>query len=184
MTHCARTDRFDGPRGGVRRRALLALVAVALLAGLACASAPPPPTVYAIGSTIEAATLEDQHGDSRSIDATVRVVLFSRDMDGGGMIREVLTAEPELLERTSGVYVADISGMPTLIANMMAIPSMRKRPYPMLLDRDGSVTAAYPSAEGMATVIRLNAFEILEIHQHSSIEALRATLEAATEASD
>jgi hypothetical protein len=65
-------------------------------------------------------------------------VLFSRDMEGGAMLREVLAVHPEVLERAQVVYVADISGMPGLIANTMAIPRIRKRPYPTLLDRKGS----------------------------------------------
>ena len=53
------------------------------------------------------------------------------------------------------LYVADIHGMPSFIARMFAIPSMQKRPYPMLLDRDGAATARFPSEEGKATLLFL-----------------------------
>jgi hypothetical protein len=103
-------------------------------------------------------------------------VLFSRDMEGGAMLREVLAVHPEVLERAQAVYVADISGMPSLIANTMAIPRMRKRPYPTLLDRSGDVTAAFPSQPGQATLLRLERLQIQAVLYVDSVSQLREAL--------
>ena len=74
------------------------------------------------------------------------------------------------------VYVADISGMPSLIANTMTIPRMRKRPYPTLLDRSGDVTAAFPSQPGQATLLRLERLRIQAVLYVDSVSQLREAL--------
>ena len=143
----------------------------------ACVPSPAPVPVLA-GSRLPAVSLEDQHGVSHTLDDELEVVLFSRDMEGGAVIRELLLAEgPELLERRHAVYVTDISGMPSLIANTMAIPKMRReRPYPTLLDRDGSLTAGFPSREGSATVLRVEALRVRDVLYVTTIGELRSAL--------
>ena len=154
------------------------LLLVALAVFLGCASTPEQPATLAVGNRLAALQLPDQHGVSHTLDAGVRVVLFSRDMKGGEVIRDVLGAEPGLLDQTDGVYVADISGMPAVIASLVAIPRMRERPYTMLLDREGRVTAAFPSQEGRATLLVLEALEVRSIELLDQPDALRDRLTA------
>ena len=73
-------------RSTIRSALMGALVAWATLAvGVAAATEP-----YAVGDAIAPFTLEDQHGEDRSVDASVKVILFSRDMDGGDYLKEAL----------------------------------------------------------------------------------------------
>ena len=139
----------------------VALLLMASLA-LACASDPPPVEPLQVGSLLAVATLYDQHEKPHRIDEHVRAVFFAREMEGGKVIRALLDEEgPEFLEKHRAVYVADISGMPSLIANMIAIPKMkRERPYPTLLDRNGETTAPYPSEEGRVTVLLLDKLRV------------------------
>jgi hypothetical protein len=129
---------------------------------------------YAVGDAIEPFTLEDQHGESRSVDGSVKVILFSRDMDGGDFLKEGLAeVSPEYLREMQAVYVADISGMPGLIARMFAVPAMRKRPYSMLLDRDGETTTRLPDVEGQATLIfldRLTVQRIVHVNEPTAVK--------------
>lgn len=137
---------------------------------------------YAVGDAIEPFTLEDQHGEGHSVDASVKAILFSRDMDGGDLLKQGLAdAPPGYLEEKGAVYVADISGMPGLIARIFAIPAMRDRPYPMLLDRDGETTARLPSAEGRATVVFLDRLTITRIVHAEEAADVRRALEGATD---
>ena len=162
-------DRADARRSFALTLGLL--LAVPSLLGAESAGAEP----YAAGDTIEPFTLEDQHGESHSIDASVRLILFSRDMDGGDLLKQALAdAAPEALTMHGAVYVADISGMPGLVARMFAIPAMRKRPYALLLDRDGETTARLPDVEDKATLIILDALTIQRIeHVPDSAAVLR-----------
>ena len=135
---------------------------------------------YAVGDTIEPFTLEDQHGESGTFDASAKVILFSRDMKGGDFLKEGLAGVARgYLDGMNAVYVADISGMPRLIARIFAVPAMRKRPYSMLLDRDGEATARLPDLEGQATLIFLDRLRVQRIVHVSEAPAVRRELEGA-----
>jgi hypothetical protein len=73
--------------------------------------------------------------------------------------------------------VADISRMPGLIARTIAKPRMRKRPYPLLLDEQGELTAAWPSQKERTTLIRLEANRILEVLHFEEPASLRRAIE-------
>jgi hypothetical protein len=67
--------------------------------------------------------------------------------------------------------------MPTLIANMIAIPKMRdERKYPTLLDRDGSATAPFPSEEGRVTVMALHKLRVTGIRYRGTVAGLREAI--------
>ena len=133
---------------------------------------------YVVGDAIEPFTLADQHGEDRTVDASVKVILFSRDMDGGDFLKRGLAdVAPGYLDGKKAVYVADISGMPGLIARMFAIPAMRDRPYSMLLDRDGETTKRLPDVEGQATLIFLERLSVQRIVTEAS--AVQRELEGA-----
>jgi hypothetical protein len=134
---------------------------------------------YAVGDKIEPFTLEDQHGKSHIVDASVKVILFSRDMDGGDFLKHGLAdVAPGYLNGKKAVYVADISGMPGLIARMFAIPAMRDRPYSILLDRDGETTACLPDMEGQATLVFLDRLTVRRIVNVTEARAVRRELES------
>ena len=76
------------------------------------------------------------------------------------------------------VYVADISGMPGLIAKTFAIPAMRDRPYFMLLDRDGETTARLPDIEGQATLVFLDRLAVRRIVNVTEAPAVQRELES------
>ena len=159
-------------------RDILLLLSMLLVAGAASAqdAAPPP---LAVGDTIPRLDLQDQHGEPRAVDESVRFVLFSRDMDGGDILKNGIADLPEgALDARGVAYVSDISGMPRLIARLFAVPSMRRRPYSMLLDRTGESTALLPDEQGRGTLIALDALRIASIEHFDTSEALRARVEA------
>lgn len=145
-------------------------------AGLAIPAVAEP---YVVGSTLPELVLPDQHGETRRVDASVRAVLFSRDMAGGKLIQELLAeGGAALLEQHGAVYVSDVSRMPGFVRRFIAKPRMRKRPYPMLLDEDGGATADFPSQEGRATLLRLDALRVTEVVESGSTEELRQALDS------
>lgn len=130
-----------------------------------------------VNDTIAAIALEDQHGQPGGVDATTRGILLSRDMDGGGLVREALAEDGAAqLERAGAVYVADVHGMPGLIRRMVALPRMRGRPYRVLVDTDGAPTAVLPSVPGKATWLRLDGLRVVEIRFLSSADEVRQAL--------
>jgi hypothetical protein len=150
-----------------RRSLLLAL----LLAGPAAAQGP-----TLVPDRLEAFELADQHGAHQRVDGGVRVLLLSRDMDGGAVVRGALEAQGEsagsYLSERGAVYVADVSRMPGIVRSLFALPAMRRRPYPVLLDTTGEASRALPSEEGRASVLWLVDLRPVRIEFVDSPDAL------------
>jgi len=156
-------------------KSVIAVMAAASALAAPRATAEP----YAAGDRMAAFTLEDQHGESHALDEDVALLLFNRDMGGGGLIKQALEDAPaELLSSRRAVYVADISRMPKLVARMFALPSMRRRPYAIWLDRDGNSTARLPHSEGQATLIFLRDLKITRVLFASTAAEIARELEA------
>jgi hypothetical protein len=151
---------------------------VALLFLVSSAHAEP----LAPGMHLPEIRLADQHDKEASVGAEVRAILFTRDMDAGGLVKEALSEKgDEMLATAGAVYVSDISGMPGVIAKLFAVPSMSKRPYRMLLDRDGKVTADFPSEKGKVTVLHVENGKIESVEYLKSAGEVRAMLRPALE---
>jgi hypothetical protein len=157
-------------------RPLTAILFSALLsAGAATAQGP-----TLVPERLEAFELADQHGAPRRVDAAVRVLLLSRDMDGGAVVRGALETKGgeagAYLAARGAAYVADVSRMPGVVRSLFALPRMRSRPYPVLLDTTGDVTRALPSEEGRATVIWLDELRPVRVELVGSADELLAAL--------
>ncbi|HVN37458.1 MAG TPA: hypothetical protein VMW19_04705 [Myxococcota bacterium] len=149
--------------------------ALSLLLVATLASADP----YKEGSTLPRIELPDQHGAAHVIDESVRVVVFSRDMDAGQLVRDaVAKAGPDLFSRNGAVFVAKISGMPAVIRSLFALPAMRRRPYAILIDEEGTKTADFPGGATVSSVMVLDEVKVRSVAYPASAEALIALLEA------
>ncbi|PLY04708.1 MAG: hypothetical protein C0622_02405 [Desulfuromonas sp.] len=136
---------------------------------------------YTVGDVIEPIRLDDQHGMSRTVDVADKIILFSRDKKGADLLKHGLQdVSLDCLREKDVVYVADISGMPRLIAWLLAIPRMRDLPYPILLDRDGTQTARLPDVEGQATFIFIDRFSITRIVHVADVPAVKRELDSAS----
>ena len=172
-----RRVRFPGCLASAMLGPVRIWIAVLVALGVAAPAGGEP---YAVGSVLPALSLEDQHGETRTLDASVRVVLFSRDMDGGDVIKKALADDgPDFLERIGAVTVADVSAMPGLVLRLMARPAMRRRPYPMLLDQQGKATADFPSQQGKATLLFLERSKVVRVAYVATADELRGALEPA-----
>ena len=80
------------------------------------------------------------------------------------------------IDGAGAVYVADMSGMPELIRQYVAIPLLRKRGYTIGVDQSGSLTRDFPSHEKQPTLLVLDGLRITRLEQLASIEAVRTAL--------
>ena len=155
----------------------IATLLLGLLATASIAATPAVAEPWAVGTRIPGFTLEDQHGKPGSVDAKTRGVLFTREMGAGRMLRGALEGRGAAVLGDAGhVYVSDVSGMPGIIRRLFALPSLRRRPYPILLDLDGATTGAIPSEDGKVTWLRLEGLEVVGLDFLSSAEELKAAL--------
>ena len=65
---------------------MLRVLLISLLFVAPSASAEP----YTAGDRIEPFSLDDQHGETHQVDAAVAILLFSRDMPGGDVLKAAL----------------------------------------------------------------------------------------------
>ena len=152
-------------------RHALALSLALLVAPLALAEP------YQANSVLPKIELPDQHGEPRAIDETVRVVVFTRDMTAGDMVkRAVEKAGAEPFSANGAVYVVDLAGMPSVIRSLFAMPALRRRPYALLVDEEGAKTADFPSAEGRPTVLVLDKLKVVRASNPSSVDELLAAI--------
>lgn len=129
------------------------------------------------GATLPAITLADQHDVQATVGPETKLLLFTRDMDASKITKEVLAEDGAArLARAHATYVADISAMPSLVTTLFAMPGLRKRSYPMLLDRDGTVTKDLPFQAGAVTVVTLDHQVIRHVEYVTTAERLRALL--------
>jgi hypothetical protein len=151
------------------------LIALALILVASIASAEP----YAVGSMLPRTELRDQHGQMQVIDDSVRVVVFSRDMDAGKVVRAAVEkAGPNLFDRNGAVYVVNVTGMPSIIRSLFAMPALRRRPYRVLVDEEGVKTADFPGGATYPTVIVLDRLQVRSLSYPTNPDALIATLES------
>ena len=130
------------------------------------------------GGVVQAFELKDQFGHVGGVDEDTKLILFSRDMEGGDLIRKSLEGrDGKFLAERHGVYVADISRMPGLIARLFAVPKMREYSFPMLLDREGEATAQWPDEADRATLMMLNGLEIVSVQYFDDPDEISARLE-------
>ncbi len=149
----------------------LLFVICTLLTGFAQAS------FYVEGDLVSQIQLQDQFENKILVSENTQTLLFSRNMKGGDIIKEaleVLTAEQKQVS-DKRVYVADISGMPSLIARFVAIPQMKDLPFSMALDREGEMTRLWPSEKDQATLIKLDRLKVMSVSTFdSSAELIKA----------
>lgn len=131
---------------------------------------------YSAGDTINAISLLDQHDKNLQITDATQVVLFSRSMEGGDIIKNTLQPLSDTPLPVKLVYVADISAMPSLIARFVAVPQMQDYPFSVGLDREGEISQSLPAVKDMATMIVLDHLHIIDIAYFDSSEVLSRAL--------
>lgn len=121
--------------------------------------------------------LKDQNELPVKISANIRYVLFTHDMSGKDLVKDMLEDKPaDYLETHHALFVADVSGMPRIIARMFAYPALRKLPYKVLLDEVGTRTADWERRDSAVTLFRIENFIVTGYDFIDTQEALEDAL--------
>ncbi|WP_024851196.1 hypothetical protein [Hydrogenovibrio kuenenii] len=106
---------------------------------------------------------KDQWGKPNPLDASVKWLIFSHHKAGNEWVRDALNElGVKNLEERHWLYVADISGMPSLITKIFALPKMRKYDFPIALSDDEVNTQNWPEKEDTVSVYKLENLKIVE----------------------
>ena len=122
---------------------------------------------------LSAHVFKDQWDKPAKLDTTVQWVIFSHHKDGNEWVRDALNelGIKNLAER-HWLYVADISGMPSLITKIFALPKMRKYAFSIAISYDEENTENWPEKEDTVSVYKLNNLKIVEAKTFPSKMAL------------
>ena len=127
------------------------------------ASANPSAGVARIGDSL-VLELKDQHDQTVAINEQTNMVLFAAGKSTSALMSKVLEDLPSTtLKDKKAIYVADISGMPSFITKMVAIPKMQKRPYTIAILRDEAQSKLFPQKDDAITIIKLKSGKVTEI---------------------
>ncbi len=128
----------------------------------------------AVDSTITEIKIKDQFEKEHIVDQKVKTILFASDKGSSDMLRDYLlplSEKENVLEKNSAVYVADISGMPSLISKFIALPKMKKYPFSILL-LDDTNKDNFTKEDGKIIVYSLENGKVVKVDKISKKEEL------------
>lgn len=89
---------------------------------------------FNIDQKIGSFALSDQFDKIYTIDNMVKTLIVSFEKDTGKDVNEFLAAQKvDFLEKNNAVFIANISGMPSIITSLFALPKMKKYKHSILL---------------------------------------------------
>ena len=132
-----------------------------------------------IGKTFQNITLKNQFDKSVSLNNKTKKIVFVFQKASGHTARNFIDSKPgDYLSDKNIAFIADISGMPSIIASMFALPDFRKHKYSVMLIRDEKLSAKYRNDKyaDYIAIISLNNFKITGIKLVSTGKQLEETL--------
>ncbi|RXT91799.1 hypothetical protein B1F69_13890 [Pseudomonas syringae] len=151
---------------------------VKLLPILLLALLPLTANALQVGERLSSWTLLDQYDQPYTLNNQTQTLLVARSMDAAKLVNAALQDKPKgFLESRHTVFVADIQKMPTIIANMFAIPKMRDYSYRVMLDRDARIVPQYAGDDDKVLWLQLRDGQLVSQQQFGSADALTAALD-------
>jgi hypothetical protein len=129
-----------------------------------------------VGSDVSSIKIQDQFEKENTISANIKTILFASDKETSDLLKDyLLSKDADILKRNNAVYIADISGMPSLISKFIAIPKMKKYPFSILL-LDDTNKNNFTKEEGKIIVYTLENSKIINISKISKKEELESII--------
>lgn len=127
-----------------------------------------------VGDSIPTFEIKDQFEKAHKISMDSKTILVAGDKGTSEILRDyLLSKEKGFLETNKTNYVADISGMPSLIAKWFALPKMKKYPFSILLV-DEEQTKSFTKKEDNITVYTLTEGKVSDVKFIKTAEELAA----------
>ncbi len=105
-----------------------------------------------VGEAVPTFKINDQFEKAQVIKADAKNIIVAGDRDASEVIRDYLLEKGKgFLESNNSYYVADISGMPSLITKFFALPKMQDYPFSILLVTEEQ-SKSFTKKEGQITV--------------------------------
>ncbi|MDD3056017.1 MAG: hypothetical protein PHE16_09075 [Aliarcobacter sp.] len=116
-----------------------------------------------VGSNIPTLTIKDQFEKDNIVNENIKTIIFAATKTENTTIKEFLQSKnKELLATNKAVYIADITGMPSLITKFVAMPKMKNYSFSILLIDEANKTL-FPVKEDMISIISLENGKVIDI---------------------
>ena len=125
-------------------------------------------------------TLPNQFDKEVTLTSTTKKVIFVFAKATGHTVKVFLKKQDKnYLPSKNILYVADVSGMPSLIRNIFAMPNFKKSPYSIALIYDEKTASLYKNAKNAdkITIVTLNNRVITNIQTLTTEKELKAALQ-------
>ena len=132
-----------------------------------------------VGNSLESLKLNDQFEKPQSLKADTTKVIFAFSKDMGHMSNEFFDKQDaDYLAKHNAVFVADVSGAPSLIRSMFIMPGLKEFKHTVLVIEDKNVAASYriEAHKEAIMIVEINNFIIENISYVSSEEELSQAL--------
>ena len=124
-------------------------------------------------------TLPDQFDKAVTLTPETKKVIFVFAKATGHTVKEFLKKQDkDYLPSRNALFVADISGMPTVIRNTFALPDFKKSAYSVALIYDKAIATSYKNEKDAdkITIVTLSNDVITKKQTFSTEEELKAAL--------
>jgi len=109
-----------------------------------------------IGSNLEL-SLNDQFDKPHAIKKDTKKVIFVFTKATGHLVKSYFNEKPtDFLEKNHIQFVADVSPMPKVILNYIAIKDLKKHKYPILLIRDETISPNFKNTSNAEAIMMVN----------------------------
>jgi hypothetical protein len=125
-----------------------------------------------VGSDVSQIKIKNQFDAINPIGAETKTILFASDKATSDILKEyLLSKEGDILTKNNALYVADISGMPSLISKFIALPKMKKYPFSVML-LDDTNKDFFGKEEGKIIVYSLDNLKVTQMKSISTAKEL------------
>ena len=127
-----------------------------------------------IGDTTPTFEIKDQFEKMHKISADAKTILVAESRGTSVIVREyLLSKDTKFLETNKAHYIADISGMPSLISKFIALPKMKKYPFSILLVNEEQAKS-FSTKEDKITVYTVTDGKVSNVKYIETAEELAA----------
>jgi hypothetical protein len=124
-------------------------------------------------------TLPDQFDKAVTLTPQTKKIIFVFAKATGHTVKAFLEKQDkDYLPSRDTIFVADVSGMPTIIRNTFALPDFRKSPYSVALIYDKTIASAYKNKKDVdkITIITLTNGVVTDLQTLRTENELKAAL--------
>jgi hypothetical protein len=126
-----------------------------------------------IGSKIGELKLNDQFDKSHTIKEETKKVIFVFTKATGHLVKAYFnTKDVDYLAKNHIQFVADVSPMPKVILDYIAIKDLKKHKYPIMLIRDEKIALNFKNSENSEAImiVHLDKLKITSVKFVSNVE--------------